>query len=135
MSSQDISAQRMAEMIAVFANEKKADNVVIMNMSRISSVCDFFVVSSASSNIRARTIAENIMQRMKGEGFRVLHREGLKEGKWVLLDFGEVITQFSGANEEVLRSKVSELTGTAAQAPTVQQVQPAPPSSTASPEL
>ena len=81
-----------AELIAGFASEKKADRILIMDMSRVSGVCDFFVVCSATSVVRAKTIAENIEEKMKSEGFRVSHREGVREGKWILLDYGDVIT-------------------------------------------
>lgn len=82
---------KLAESVAGFANEKNAEDVVIMDMSRVSGMCDFFVVSSATSNVRAKTIADNIEMRMKQLGHRLLHREGFTEGKWILLDFGSII--------------------------------------------
>ena len=77
--------------MAYFANEKKADSIVIMDMSSVSSVCDYFVVCSATSSVRAKTIAENIDTKMKAAGDRATHREGHQEGKWILLDFGDVV--------------------------------------------
>ena len=63
-----------------------------MDMSRVSGMCDFFVVCSASSSVRAKTIAENIESRMKRDhGLRLYHREGMLEAKWILLDFGDVV--------------------------------------------
>ena len=82
---------KAADLVAGFAAEKSGENIVIMDMSRVSGICDFFVVCSASSVVRAKTIAENVELKMKQEGHRVFHREGLKEGKWVLLDFGEIV--------------------------------------------
>lgn len=82
---------QMAEIAAASAQEKSADNVVIMDMSRVSGICDFFVVCSAASAVRAKTIAENIEAKMRENGHRILHREGVKEGRWILMDFGEIV--------------------------------------------
>ncbi len=78
-------------MIARLADEKKGEDIVIMDMSRISGVCDYFVIASATSQVRARTIAEHVLMGMKKEGVRATHTEGMKEGQWVLLDFGDVV--------------------------------------------
>jgi len=86
-----LDTNQMAEMIAALANEKKAENTVIMDMSRVSGICDYFVICSASSTTRAKTISENIEFQMKQHGQRISHREGLKESKWILLDYGDVI--------------------------------------------
>ncbi len=86
-----VNTSRMAELVAGFANEKKAEDALILDMSRVSGICDFFVIVSASSSVRAKTIAENIEERMRGRGFRPIHREGHKEGKWILIDFGDVV--------------------------------------------
>lgn len=67
------------------------EDIVIMDMRRISGVCDYFVIASATSQVRARTIAENVLQGMKKEGVKVFHREGIKDGQWILLDFGDVV--------------------------------------------
>lgn len=80
-----------SEMIAKLAQEKSAEDIVIMDMTLVSGVCDYFVIASATSQVRARTIAENVLAGMKNKGVRALHREGLREGQWVLLDFGDVI--------------------------------------------
>ena len=82
---------RTAELIAGYAAEKSAENVVILDMSRVSGICDFFVICSASSSVRAKTIAENIEVRMRSGGQRPIHRDGQKEGKWIVIDFGDVV--------------------------------------------
>jgi len=86
-----LDTNRMAEMIAALANEKKAEDVLIMDMSRVSGMCDYFVICSASSTTRAKAIAENIELEMKKHGHRISHREGMKEANWVLLDFGDIV--------------------------------------------
>jgi len=64
---------------------------VIMKMNEVSGLCDYFVICSASSNIRAKTIAEHVRMELKQRGQSILHSEGIKEGSWIVLDFGDVV--------------------------------------------
>ena len=84
-------SHKEAERIARLALDRKADNVLVLDMTRISGMCDHFVVCSASSKTRARTIAEHIEDEMRKDGVRAVHRAGLKECDWIVLDFSDII--------------------------------------------
>lgn len=71
--------------------ERKARHVVILDVRELSSVADIFVVASGSSHRQVTAIAEHVQQRLKKTGIKPLSVEGLKEGHWVLLDYGHVI--------------------------------------------
>jgi len=60
-------------------------------MQNKTSLCDFFVVMSAPSTVRAKAIAEYLEDSLEEKGSPVLHKEGLQEARWILLDFGSVI--------------------------------------------
>ena len=62
-----------------------------MEMNGKSSLCDFFVVMSATSTVRVRAIVDFIEETMKKNGFSLIHKEGYQESSWVLMDYGEVI--------------------------------------------
>ena len=62
-----------------------------MDMSRVSGLCDRFVVCDASSKVRAKTIAEHVQLTLKKLGHPAIHRDGMREGDWIVLDFGDVI--------------------------------------------
>lgn len=62
-----------------------------MHLLERSNICDYFVVMSASSTVRVKTIAERIEEKMSEEDYEPNHREGLQEAMWVLLDYGDVI--------------------------------------------
>ena len=62
-----------------------------MDMGEKSSMGDYFVVMSAPSTVRVKAIVDHIEDQLKDAGFRIYHKEGLKEAQWVLLDFGDVI--------------------------------------------
>jgi iojap-like ribosome-associated protein len=73
------------------ASDKKAINVVTLDMRKIPSVADYFVVASGSSTTQVRAISDNIVDVLKEKGERVWHTEGAREALWILLDCGDVV--------------------------------------------
>ena len=86
-----IEVKKKLSLICDAAVDRKAEQIVIMEMGAKSSLGEYFVVMSAPSTVRVKAIVENIEKEMKGAGFHAGHKEGLKEAQWVLLDFGDVI--------------------------------------------
>lgn len=70
---------------------KKALDVVILNVSGLTSLADTFIICSGRSNRQVTAIAEYIRTTLKKEGLTSLSIEGLKEGHWVLMDYGNVV--------------------------------------------
>jgi ribosome-associated protein len=70
---------------------KKARDLVALDLRDLGAVCDFFLVCSASSEVQVKAVAENIEERLRGEGVRPWHIEGLEGRRWVLLDYVEVV--------------------------------------------
>ncbi len=62
-----------------------------MDVGRRSAMCEAFVIVTASSSVRAKSIVESIEEALEAEGRRVLHKEGLLEATWVLMDYGDVL--------------------------------------------
>ena len=71
--------------------DKKAEDIVIMNMRKSSMLCDYFVIASAESARRVKTISEAIVEGLHKLGVRLAHIEGKKEALWVLLDYSDVV--------------------------------------------
>ena len=70
---------------------KKAFNVVVMDVHKLTSIADVFIICSGSSNRQVSAIAEHIVMELKKDGIRPLSAEGVKEGHWALLDYGHII--------------------------------------------
>lgn len=83
--------KEIAMNIAKFANEKKANDILLLNMEGLSPVTDYFVICSAPNNILVKAIADNIEDKMDELGIHHVHKEGYAEGRWVLLDYGDVV--------------------------------------------
>lgn len=86
-----LSAEEKVRLGARAALEKKADGVVVLDLTGISAVADFFLVASAQSTTHIQTIVEAIEQALETEGVRYLHSEGVPESGWLLLDYGDVV--------------------------------------------
>ena len=78
-------------MICAAADEKKARDIVQMDMIGLMSTNDYFVICSANTATQVRAIADNIEEKMEEVGISFLHKEGYREGEWVLLDYGDTV--------------------------------------------
>ena len=70
---------------------KKAIDLVVLDVRKLSSIGDVFIICSGRSNRQVMAIAEHIQVDLKKHGIKPLSVEGKKEGHWVLLDYGHVI--------------------------------------------
>ena len=77
--------------IARAAFDKKAFDIVTLDMRKVPSVSDYFVIASGSSTTQVRAISDNIIDLLREKGERVWHIEGAGEALWVLLDCGDVV--------------------------------------------
>ena len=69
------------------ALDKKAQDVVVIDLDNICSFTDNFIICTGTSSRHNQTIAEGIDERLRKQGVRPLHIEGHKEGEWILLDY------------------------------------------------
>jgi ribosome-associated protein len=86
-----VRSNEKALIIGKLAEEKKAREVLILDLARLTDIADFFVVASGTSDRQVRTIAESVELGMKERGVRPLSREGYDEGRWIIVDYGDVV--------------------------------------------
>jgi ribosome-associated protein len=80
-----------ALVIAEAALEKKAYDLVVLEVEHLRSVADYFIVATGRSDVQTQTIARGIEERMGREGKRPLAVEGLPRAHWVVLDYDDVV--------------------------------------------
>jgi ribosome silencing factor RsfS/YbeB/iojap len=73
------------------AANKKAENIKILDLKKLSSFTDYFVVCSGQSDRQVQAIADSIVIELKEDGFTPISMEGYREGRWVLVDYGDVV--------------------------------------------
>jgi len=79
------------QLIVQAACDKKAEDIVVLDMRRPSQFCDYFVITSGTSARQVRAISDNIEEKTRQKGIRTLHIEGYKEGSWVLIDYLDIV--------------------------------------------
>jgi ribosome-associated protein len=75
------------ERATALAADRKAADMLVMDLRGISNATDYFLVVSGTSDMHVRAIAEHIIEELKREGVRPSHVEGLRTGRWVLIDY------------------------------------------------
>ncbi|MDD3310841.1 ribosome silencing factor [Pseudodesulfovibrio sp.] len=87
----DLPALDKARLVAAWLEDKQAGNIVIMDVSTMSSVTDMTVVVSARGVKHAKALAQNILERAAEDNIEFLRMEGHLAGEWVLLDMNDVL--------------------------------------------
>ena len=84
-------ALALARRAASLLSDRKATDVVLLDVRGISSYADYFVLGSGDSERGVVATAEHVRETLKAEGHRTIGTEGFDTGHWVLLDYGEVV--------------------------------------------
>ena len=86
-----LSPLEIARRIVDAAEDKKAADIVLLDVTELTSMADYFVVCSGGSERQLGAIADGVSEKLRDEGVRPIGREGGAGSHWTLLDFGSVI--------------------------------------------
>ncbi len=84
-------AKQFALTVAKLAGERHCTDIVVMNLTGISPATDYFVIATGTSDRQMRALADEICQDAKKQGVQRFGRAGYEQGRWVLLDFVDVV--------------------------------------------
>ena len=83
--------RQLALLAAEVCDEKKAKDIVVLDVRKITSISDYFIICSTSNERQARAIAEDLRLKMRDLGRSEMGVEGLQDGRWVLQDFADFV--------------------------------------------
>lgn len=92
------------ELVAVAAHaahDKKADQVLAFDVSEQIAITDAFVLASATNERAVKAIVDEVEEKLREAGAKPIRREGHKEGRWVLLDYGEIVVHVQHEEERM----------------------------------
>lgn len=95
----DAVVLRLAHRIVELASDKKASDIVLLDVRGQTTMTDYFVICSGASDRQLGAIADGIIEGLRDEGERPLSREGDASSHWVLIDFGGVIVHVMSVPE------------------------------------
>lgn len=81
----------LAAIVRNAAEDKKAEDVVVLDLAGRTIVADTFVIVTGRSNVQTRAIADAIIEKTKEAGYGVARTEGYADGGWILIDLGDVV--------------------------------------------
>jgi ribosome-associated protein len=98
--SEELPASRDVALAAArAAAQKQADDIVVLDVSRIIVITDYFVICTAGTNRQIRTVIDAVEDGARALGVKPVRREGEAEGGWWLLDFVDVVVHVFGTQE------------------------------------
>jgi len=86
-----IALEEKVALCVSMVEEKKAEEVLVLDLRGVSSMTDYFLICHGSSDRLVQAITDHLLEMMKEKGVRALGVEGYKEGRWILLDFGDLV--------------------------------------------
>ena len=84
-------AKEMARIAYEALSEKKGEDIKVIDISGISVLADYFLIAHGNSDSQVNALVENVEEQLHKAGYPLKEREGQASGKWVLMDFGDVI--------------------------------------------
>ena len=86
-----VQAKEMAKIAYHALDEKKGEDIRIIDIAGISVLADYFIIAKGSSESQVQAMVDNVEEEMHKAGYSLKQREGYGSGNWGLLDFGDVI--------------------------------------------
>src|SRR5580698_10473127 len=87
-----MDSKKLAQLCRDYADNKKAENLVVLDVRKLSSVTDYFVIATGTSQPHLRAIVEEITSKLRDEhDLRPARVDGMVSGAWVVLDYFDVI--------------------------------------------
>jgi ribosome-associated protein len=86
-----MNSRTLAKTIAAAALEKKAEDVIVLDLHKLGAFTEYFVIASGASDRQVQAIARGIEETLHVKKEKPIGVEGLQAGKWVLIDYGNVV--------------------------------------------
>ena len=84
-------AKKMVKITYQALDEKKGEDIKIINLEGISVLADYFIIANGTNSSQVQALVDNVEEELHKAGYSLKQREGYSNGNWVLLDFGDII--------------------------------------------
>ena len=92
-------AVKLASIAALAADEKLAQEIAVIDVSEQLVITDCFVIASGETDRQVSAIVDEVEDKLREAGARPIRKEGVREGRWALLDYGELVVHVQRAEE------------------------------------
>ena len=87
----DLTVEQMVKVINHAIEDKLGRDILILNIGKITSLADYFIITTASSSRQVKAIADKVEEDMTKNGLEPRGKEGIDSQQWVLLDYGDIM--------------------------------------------
>jgi ribosome-associated protein len=87
----DVAPRAMADLVVDAASDKKGEDILVLNVSEVTTIADLFVIVSGRGERQVQAIADEIVEKAKAAGRQPVGIEGYTAGRWILIDLGDVV--------------------------------------------
>jgi len=84
-------SKEMAKLAYTALSDKKGEDIQIIDISGVSVLADYFLIVNGNSDSQVNALVDNVEEELHKAGYSLVQREGNASGRWVLLDFGDII--------------------------------------------
>jgi ribosome-associated protein len=91
LASEEKKSRKMAILALNAMKEKKAEDIRIIDIEKISTLADYFLIASGTNRNQVHAIADFVEEKLGRAGYEVQHTEGYESAHWILLDYGDII--------------------------------------------
>ncbi|HIY97103.1 MAG TPA: ribosome silencing factor [Candidatus Borkfalkia excrementigallinarum] len=86
-----METKRFTEEICKFLSSKKAEDILTIDVREKTVLCDYFIIASGRSSAQVKALCENLEEKFSKEGIEPRRTEGVRDGRWGVIDYGDVI--------------------------------------------
>lgn len=91
MQEELLDSKNIARTIVDAAAEKKASNILLLEVRALTTLADYFVICEGTSSRQLNAISDGVLQTLKEAGYALHHREGTPDSGWILLDYEDIL--------------------------------------------
>ena len=84
-------SREMASLAYHALEEKKAENITMIDIEQVSTLADYFIIASGKNRNQVQAMADEVDEVLGRAGYEVRHKEGYQTASWVLLDYGDLV--------------------------------------------
>jgi len=91
--------QTLLEIVYKALDDKRAEDIVVLNMENISLLADYFLICNSNSDRQAQAIAREVQEKAQENGYEIKRIEGFDSARWILVDLGDVVVHIFHKDE------------------------------------
>lgn len=91
--------RQLAEQIAQILYDKKAHDIITLDVSRLTVICDWMVIATGRTSTQVKALADEVDEKMAEAGIALRRIEGVNEGRWIVMDYGTILVHIFHTEE------------------------------------